>query len=211
MSHKPFDLALVCGRFQPFHNGHEHVINTALALAGRVLVLPGSANEYGTKRNPFPVVLRAKLIREVFPDEQQVIIGGLNDLNDNPTVCHEWGIHVLATCKQYTRKKPDVFVYGNEDSNHNWFGASEELKRLARDMTEVKVSRQKYDISATQMREYLFRDDFETWAENCNPHLHKYYDELRSQLLNCKGLEENVRKHLHPHEGWTDKTVYLSQ
>jgi hypothetical protein len=106
---------------------------------------------------------------------------------------------------------PELIVFGKEEANQNWFSCSDELKRCVKGITEVAISREKYDVSGTTMREYLFRDEFDKWASNCNPHLHKYYDELRTHLLNSKGLEDKVRIHLHPSEGWTDKPIYLSQ
>ena len=52
MNGKPYDCGVVCGRFQTFHIGHESLIDTALRLCDRVLILIGSAQEYGTERNP---------------------------------------------------------------------------------------------------------------------------------------------------------------
>ena len=38
-----FDFLVFIGRFQPFHAGHQAVIDTALARAERVIVLVGSS------------------------------------------------------------------------------------------------------------------------------------------------------------------------
>lgn len=38
-----YDLAVFVGRFQPFHNGHLHVVREGLARAGRLLIVLGSA------------------------------------------------------------------------------------------------------------------------------------------------------------------------
>ena len=50
---KKFDLLVFIGRFQPFHNGHNKVIEQALRDAKHVLVLIGSANIPRNIRNPF--------------------------------------------------------------------------------------------------------------------------------------------------------------
>ena len=34
---KPYDVGLVCGRFQTFHKGHEKLIDTGLLLCDRML------------------------------------------------------------------------------------------------------------------------------------------------------------------------------
>ena len=48
---KPYDVGVICGRFQTFHIGHESLVNTALTLCDRVLILVGSSQECGTERN----------------------------------------------------------------------------------------------------------------------------------------------------------------
>ena len=48
---KPYDVGLVCGRFQTFHKGHEKLVDTGLLLCDRLLILIGSAQESGTERN----------------------------------------------------------------------------------------------------------------------------------------------------------------
>ena len=207
---KPFDLSLVVGRFQHIHIGHEHIINTALSMSDRVLILLGSAQEFGTVRNPFSVVTRNNMIRAIYPDNKIVIIGTLDDKDSTPIITPAWGKHVLETTRQFVRKIPEVFLYGNEDNNTNWFQCDVNLKILTRSMSEVIVSRERYDISGTQMREYLFRDEFDKWMQFCNPKLHKHYDELRSELLNAEGLKSNVAKYIHSREQWTDKPTLRS-
>lgn len=50
------------GRFQPFHIGHQLVINEIIANAHIPLILIGSANESGTKKNPLTSSERQQLI-----------------------------------------------------------------------------------------------------------------------------------------------------
>ena len=71
---KPYDVGLVCGRFQTFHKGHEKLIDTGLLLCDRMLMLVGSAQECGTKRNPLNVNTRIKMIREVYGDDPYVSV-----------------------------------------------------------------------------------------------------------------------------------------
>lgn len=202
---RPFDLALVVGRMQMFHVGHEHLIHTALSIADRVLVLLGSAQEYGTVRNPFSVVSREKMVRAVFPGDE-VIVAPLVDLDADQKVHEAWGIHLLEASRQHTRIVPDVYVYGKEDKNTNWFTSGQNISYLTKDMTEMIVSRERHPISATQMREWMFLDEHAKWAKFANPKLRKYYDELRAELVSCKGLAELVRTQLRrPSQGWTDK------
>lgn len=57
------DLAVVIGRFQPFHLGHEHLIQKAYEYADNVLVIIGSSYQARTIKNPFSYKERAEMIR----------------------------------------------------------------------------------------------------------------------------------------------------
>ncbi|OIO59088.1 MAG: ADP-ribose pyrophosphatase [Alphaproteobacteria bacterium CG_4_10_14_0_2_um_filter_63_37] len=62
-----FDLLVFVGRFQPFHNSHAAIVQTALTKGRQVLVLIGSANAPRSTRNPFTAREREVMIRESFP------------------------------------------------------------------------------------------------------------------------------------------------
>ena len=53
-------------RAQPFHNGHLAQIYKAYAdmrdINSDLYIIVGSADKYGTKRNPFPIGVRLDLI-----------------------------------------------------------------------------------------------------------------------------------------------------
>ncbi|GHT89978.1 ADP-ribose pyrophosphatase [Betaproteobacteria bacterium] len=67
MSDNLYDIAVLIGRFQPFHNGHAAVLRQALKLAGRVLVVVGSAHQARTPKNPFFWEERAAMIADTLP------------------------------------------------------------------------------------------------------------------------------------------------
>jgi bifunctional NMN adenylyltransferase/nudix hydrolase len=50
---KPYDLAVVIGRFQLPHVGHALLLNKALEVARHVLVIKGSSHQPRTIKNPF--------------------------------------------------------------------------------------------------------------------------------------------------------------
>lgn len=74
---KPYDVGLVCGRFQTFHKGHEKLVDTGLLLCDRLLILIGSAQESGTERNPFNINTRTKILREIYGDRPEIMIYAL--------------------------------------------------------------------------------------------------------------------------------------
>ena len=174
---REYDTAIVAGRFAIVHNGHESLFNTGLAMAKRLLILVGSAQEVGTERNPFDVYTRIKMIKEIYPDDN-VIVRPLSDLTHEDDLTPDWGKFVLDNIKHHIYKLPDLMVYGNDEARSKWFDP-EDIK----DITEVIVSRSRNKISGTEMRELMVQDNREEWFKHHNPMIHEYYDMLRGQLM----------------------------
>ena len=64
---KKYDVAVVIGRFEPFHNLHFKLVNKALELGEHVLILLGTAKAAPDPKNPFTVAAREAMIRACFP------------------------------------------------------------------------------------------------------------------------------------------------
>jgi bifunctional NMN adenylyltransferase/nudix hydrolase len=80
MQKTSFDFLVFIGRFQPFHTGHQSVVEAALQRAERVIVLVGSSCQPRTLRNPWTFAERESVIRAVFPDAgERLIISPLLD------------------------------------------------------------------------------------------------------------------------------------
>ena len=71
VSHPLHDVAVYVGRFQPFHAGHLALLQQALALAGRCVVVIGSAHQARTPKNPFTWRERAEMIRLALPEAER--------------------------------------------------------------------------------------------------------------------------------------------
>lgn len=63
------DLAVLIGRFQPFHNGHAALLARALDCAPQVAVVLGSAFHGRSAKNPFTWQERAAMIRATLDDD----------------------------------------------------------------------------------------------------------------------------------------------
>ena len=115
-----YKLAVVCGRFQPLHDGHVILIKQALAMANRVGLFVGSCNNTGTPQNPFTFEERYAFIDKIFHDEissGRLIIKPLNDREHPSDRIHEnFGTH-------------DLFVSGNDKVRSQWF-TEDDLKAL---------------------------------------------------------------------------------
>lgn len=57
-----YDLAVYIGRFQPFHNGHQSVIESSLDIADNTLILVGSSNASSSPKNPWSFEERKEMI-----------------------------------------------------------------------------------------------------------------------------------------------------
>lgn len=175
---KPYDVGLICGRFQTFHIGHESLVQTGLNLCDRVLILIGSAQESGTERNPYDINTRTDMLKAIYGYEDNIIIHGLADMTDENDIRPEWGRYLLDNVDRYIYKAPELMIYGNDESRSRWFDPED-----IRDTSEFIVNRGRIPISATMVRKAMTFDHRKEWMRMVNPKLHKMYDRLRSELI----------------------------
>ena len=97
---KRYDALVFIARAQPFHYGHAKVIEQALGLAEKVIVLIGSANAARNYFNPFTWQERAEIIHAWMKEE----VSQLDDkrlltapLNDHIYSDNGWVMEVQAT------------------------------------------------------------------------------------------------------------------
>lgn len=67
---KHYQFAVFIGRFQPYHNGHQHIITQGLLQAEQVIVLCGSSHLPASHRNPWSFQERKSMILNSFSEEQ---------------------------------------------------------------------------------------------------------------------------------------------
>jgi len=183
---KPYDIALIVGRFQHFHIGHHSLVQRAYELCDRVLILVGSAQESGTLRNPFTSSTRIDIIRDIYGiDNNTIIIRELNDLTNENDITFDWGRYVLDKTKGHIRKSPSLMVYGNDEYRSSWFSPEDLI-----DTAELIIPRSKIPISATILREDLVNDNFEHWSRFVDDKTHKSFDRLKSELISVQPYRE---------------------
>ena len=178
---KPYDVGMICGRFQTFHKGHEKLVDTGCMLCDRLLILIGSAQECGTERNPLNINTRTKMLKEIYGDSPDIMIYGLSDMSDENDIRPEWGKYLLNNVDRYIFKNPEVMIYGNDESRSAWVDKGD-LKNT----TELIINRSELPISATMLRQYMVDDNRREWMKWVNPKLHKMYDELRRELMSVE-------------------------
>lgn len=112
-------LAIVIGRFQPFHHGHAALLAHALSLAPRALVILGSAASPRTAKNPFSAEERVAMIRASLAPEQQPRVGfaAVRDYYDEG----RWAHAVKAAVARET-DGPVALVGFRKDDSSSYLG-----------------------------------------------------------------------------------------
>ena len=177
---KPYKLGILVGRFQTIHAGHEKMVNTALQLCEQVGIFVGSSQEALTSKNPFSYEIREEMLHAVFGDAIRVY--PLPDIGVGNN--SRWGEYVLRNVLERFGMMPDLLVSGKESRRLDWFDG---VSGLA--ISELYIPKT-IDISATQMRQFFLRDDFESWKNRTNPKLWSKYPELRQIVLASQARQE---------------------
>lgn len=164
---KQYKLAVVIGRFQPFHTQHAELISKATTLADNVIVLVGGAEKPRTPKNPFTVEERREMILQ-WSYSHQVDENWRQLDNDYSGVLHVEGIRdflysdqTWAENVQRIVKEPlfegvtfddsDIVVVGcNKDESSFYLKMFPQWALHEEPYTE--------HIDATQIRELLYDD-----------------------------------------------------
>ena len=173
MANKPFAFGLLVGRFQSLHVGHADMIQKALSICERVGVFISSAQESGTRHNPFDYALRKRLLDAVFPG--QLAIQPLTDLGRGN--CASWGQYVLEQAVEQFAALPDLTVSGKEARRVSWFDEGEGAR-----VAELIIPKTA-NVSATDLRRLIAADDRAAWQRFTPPAIHGLYDEMRHKVL----------------------------
>ena len=78
---------LACMRLQPFHKGHQRLIDLMLSECETCYLIIGSAQEKETENNPISYINRKRLVENYYTEEwvnEKLIILGAEDINDFP-------------------------------------------------------------------------------------------------------------------------------
>ena len=176
-------IGLYVGRFQPFHRGHLNVVLEALNHCDKLIIAIGSAQESGTKKNPFTFELRKELIRRsLWGKGSQCIIIGINDRTEVKDD-EGWGEYLIKEVEKQTGLTPTINFEGHEEVRSHWFDTV--------DIERYELSRNDTPISATAVREALLKDDYDAFMSMTHTGLWRYFNRLRRDLLEVKENECN--------------------
>lgn len=150
------------GRFQPFHNGHLHIINDILEIKNenkcdRLIILVGSANVARDIRNPFTFEERKQMIENALAeslDEKRLskrdITVHIEPIEDSIYSNNVWLSNVQKTVKKFTSSIDKFFLAGKSKSDTGY------LKYFPQYENALSTSTQFNSVTATQIRELYF-------------------------------------------------------
>jgi bifunctional NMN adenylyltransferase/nudix hydrolase len=177
---KRADHAIVIGRFQPLHKGHEHLIQKALEFADHVTVLIGSAGEARTPKNPWTYEERANMIYHTFVDVSAHI---------ECAPLYDWKYADLAWTEQVqehitrlqhnpnnpTHSKEVVLVGHDKDASTYYLKVFPQIKYLEAGFLDTFSSQ---CLDATTIRDLIFDNRVPYVAGVVSPQILKYINEL---------------------------------
>jgi bifunctional NMN adenylyltransferase/nudix hydrolase len=148
-----YDLLAYIGRFQPFHLGHEMVINEALKQSNRLVILIGSANQPRTPKNPWTYDERVEMIYGSLSVENRLQVS-FEPLHDRPYCEEQWveSVQRLIHKNRHGAKKVSLIGYSKDNSSYY-------LKKFPQFSPHIEVDSRE-TINATDLRNAYFNHKF---------------------------------------------------
>jgi bifunctional NMN adenylyltransferase/nudix hydrolase len=147
---KPYKLAVVIGRFQIFHNGHRGLVDHALELAERVLIIIGSANESRTKRNPFTADERHQMIHGVYPTSPMIYVHQHDHPGNDAQWTHDVDRAITFARMSFGIEQHEVAIVGHQkDTTSFYLDLFPEYQVVAHEAV--------YPLNSTDLRNIFFQ------------------------------------------------------
>jgi bifunctional NMN adenylyltransferase/nudix hydrolase len=145
-----YDIILFIGRFQPFHIGHQQVIEHALQLANHVIVAVGSSNRSRSVKNPFTFDERKQMIMDCIWEKDRITVLPLRDqMYSDADWITSVNALVYGTISDKALKSSKIAIIGhNKDSSSYYLRLFPQWTLINRPMSTV--------INATDVRELIF-------------------------------------------------------
>ncbi len=154
------DALVFIGRFQPFHNGHKAVIETALEQAKEVVVVVGSSFAARNIRNPFTFQERKAMIEAVFPEEtgkakfrERLKRLHIVPVSDYPYDDNKWVNAIQKIVDDTVPHAKDVGLIGHSKDSTSYY-----LNIFPRWKNHVEVE-DVGGINATDIRKVMFEEN----------------------------------------------------
>lgn len=108
-------IGIVIGRFQGFHEGHRHLLQSAWQKCDELVVLLGSSNKAPSIRNPFSVEQRKEFIEANVPQ----VVWRFEELEDYLYDDDKW-LNQVKTLLEYYKLKGEVTIFAHEKEGNDY-------------------------------------------------------------------------------------------
>jgi len=188
MSQNPLaDVAVLIGRFQPFHNGHATLLKKALESAQRVVVVLGSAFHARSAKNPFTWEERAAMIAATLPprEAERISFIPMRDYYEDT----RWSAAVQREVKRLAPDAQRVCLIGHfKDASSYYLNLFPQWSLQAAD---VEVA-----IDSTRIRRILFEaEDIDVSLTACNELLPNAIRQYLKAWTRLERYEDIVQEH----------------
>lgn len=183
-----YKYAVVVGRFQPYHVVHHELVNHALSLADKVIVVLGSARRSPDVKNPFTPNFREEMIRSCFLTEAQDRLI-FKKVRDYPYNENFW----IAEIQNAVQSELDEYVTANSPSNGDEL--QDEMKHSTM-LSQLKVALVGYMKDGSSYYLKLFPQfKYEEFYPNRNESRILNATDVRELYFNC---DSNWKKFVAP-------------
>lgn len=150
-----FDYAVLIGRFQPFHLGHEKLFRHAASIARHVIIIMGSHNCPVSIRNPWDSCTREKFIRLSLPDVDFSDYT-VSFVTDSAYNFNDWLIRVQKQVASIAPKDSRIAIVGHFKDDTSYY-----LSYFPQWSLEI-LPTQASGVSSTSIREACFEGAIST-------------------------------------------------
>jgi bifunctional NMN adenylyltransferase/nudix hydrolase len=115
-----YDALVFIGRFQPFHNGHKAVVDTALEKAKEVIIVVGSSFASRNTRNPFTFAERKAMIKAEYPQDNVKVV----PVSDYPYDDNKWVVAIQSVvygAMEFTADASKIGLIGHEKDGSSYY------------------------------------------------------------------------------------------
>jgi len=147
-----YSLSVLIGRFQPLHNSHLDLVQTALLKSDKVLVFIGSSNTPRTYKNPFSFQERANMIHYALPisDRKRVTYIPLEDTMYNDQA---WVSKIQQEVAKLCDDDTKISLVGHiKDESSYYIKMFPQWKFIDAGYKDI--------LHATEIRDMYFKNDF---------------------------------------------------
>ena len=151
-ANKKYDYTIYIGRFQPIHNGHIKVIDEAMLVSDKIIIICGSIDKFNTEKNPLSFDQRKMLIESVIESKYsgRYHIIGVKDMPKES----DWNKGILSQVNNISGNSKNIAIIGHFKDDSSYY-----LKNFP--MWGLVTVDNHMNINATDIRKAITKGNME--------------------------------------------------